>query len=468
MPEKTLQQVSRQARDFYDKGMTAIERNAMDTALEYLCRACAAEPGFLKGHQLLRKAQIKKYKSGGAMNKMMGSVTGSGALAKAQMVLAKDPAKAMEYAEQALNNNPFNLPALKVLSQAAEALQFWVIAVNAFETAREANPNSIEVLLYLGRLYQEAGMSEKGIECFEKVMEIDPPNAEAFGGLKNAQANLSMERGNWQGSYRDNIANVKEAEELENASRVFKEEDVIRGQMAEIYKRTQEGEGENVTHWKKLGDYAVQINEFDHAVDYYTHALGLTQGADGNIEKLVSETKIKKLAFAIKQKEDALAADPQNAALQEEIAELNRQREKAIMEDCEARSQRYPNDLDLKFDLARIYLKNNLVDEAIREFQTASNNPKNKIACVNYIAQCFRLKGILDLAVQRFKAAAEACLVMDGLKKDILYNLGSTYEQWGKPADAIEQYKLIYDADVSFRDVGKKIEDYYRSQSGQA
>ena len=73
--------------------------------------------------------------------------------------------------------------------------------------------------------------------------------------------------------------------------------------------------------------------------------------------------------------------------------------------------------------------------------------------------------GILDLAVSRLHQAAEASLVMDNLKKEILYELGDTLMQMGKKEEGIEQFKLLYDSDVGYRDVGKKVEDYYREQA---
>ncbi len=467
MAEKTIQQASKQARDFYEKGMTAIERGNLDMAMDYLCKTCAMEPAFIKARLLLRKAQIKKFKSGGAMSKIFSSVAGSTSVAKAMTSINKEPAKAMESAEQALNSNPYNMSALKTLAQAAEALQLWQTAVSAaWEIAREANPNSIDVLMELGRLYQESGQADKGRECFEKVLEIQPSHAEAFQGMKNATANEAMEQGSWEGSYRDNIKDKDEAQSLENVAKVFKDEDVIRVQMEELYKLTEQ-EPLNVSHWKKLADFAVQSNNFDYAIDCYNHAFELTKGADGNLERLASEARVKRIAYATTQKEAQLAADPQNETLQQELQALKQQQEAVIMEECESRTRRYPNDLDIKFELAKIYFRNNLIDKAIPEFQTAANNPKNKNACVNFIGQCFKTKGMYDMAAQRFKAASDACLVMDNLKKDILYNLGGTYELMNKTADAIDQYKIIYDADVNFKDVSKKIEDYYKDQSGK-
>jgi hypothetical protein len=51
---------------------------------------------------------------------------------------------------------------------------------------------------------------------------------------------------------------------------------------------------------------------------------------------------------------------------------------------------------------------------------------------------------------------------MDGTKKEILYDLGQTYEKMGKEEEAISQFKLIYEVDIGFKDVGQKIEEHYK------
>lgn len=467
MPDKSLNEVSRQAREFYEKGFAGLERKNIESAIKCFEEAIKLEPGFYKARQALRQSQIQKAKGGGAVSKIFGSLGSAPALAKAMANAKKEPLKAMEEAEKALTSNPFSLQANKVLASAAEALDFPLTAISALENGRDANPENVDVLNELGRLYQKVEQTDKALECYERALKIQPSNADAFKGLKDATAKQAMRDGKWEdtsSSYRDKMKDKKEAQDLENANRIFKNEDVVRSQMTEVYNQAQL-QPENVVNWKKLGDLALQINEFDLANSYYEHAYALTQGADGNLGKAISETKLKKIGFLVKQKEEQLKADPENEALKQELESLKEERERNILEECEARSKRYPNDLDIKFELGRIYFRNKMIDKAMPELQSAASNPKNKVACMYWIGQCLREKGMLDMAAQRFKQAAELSVVMDNLKKDIVYNLGLTYEKMGKKAEMIEQFKMIYDSDVNYKDIGKRIEDYYRDQS---
>jgi hypothetical protein len=52
-------------------------------------------------------------------------------------------------------------------------------------------------------------------------------------------------------------------------------------------------------------------------------------------------------------------------------------------------------------------------------------------------------------------------LTFDEEKKDLVYTLGCVYEKMTKKEDAIEQFKLIYEVDMGYRDVAQKVDDYY-------
>jgi hypothetical protein len=43
----------------------------------------------------------------------------------------------------------------------------------------------------------------------------------------------------------------------------------------------------------------------------------------------------------------------------------------------------------------------------------------------------------------------------------LVYALGSVLEKMGKAGEAIEQFKQIYEIDIGYRDVAKKVDDFY-------
>ena len=54
--------------------------------------------------------------------------------------------------------------------------------------------------------------------------------------------------------------------------------------------------------------------------------------------------------------------------------------------------------------------------------------------------------------------------MFDDEKKELIYNLGAVFEGMNKKEEAIEQFKLIYEVDSSYKDVAAKVEGYYDNQ----
>src|SRR5262249_3026687 len=131
------------------------------------------------------------------------------------------------------------------------------------------------------------------------------------------------------------------------------------------------------------------------------------------------------------------------------------------LEECKQRSDRYPTDLQIRFELGQLYFDSGKITEAIQEFQKAQNNPHRKLQAMTYLAKCFEKRGMNDLAVRRLQEALKEKLTFDEEKKDLIYTLGSVLDKMGKKEEAIEQFKTIYEIDSGYRDVAKKVEDYY-------
>ena len=107
MPEKTLNEVSREVRELYQKGSVALQRQNFDYAVAIFQQVLGKEPAFFDCRQALRATQFKKAgPSTGFFKKMLGGASSSPLVAKAQMVIGKNPIEALQVLEIQLQQAP--------------------------------------------------------------------------------------------------------------------------------------------------------------------------------------------------------------------------------------------------------------------------------------------------------------------------------------------------------------------------
>jgi len=181
-------------------------------------------------------------------------------------------------------------------------------------------------------------------------------------------------------------------------------------------------------------------------------------GNDPSLERAIADTHVRRFAHQLEQLDPA-APDfaGQSAKLQTE--KLNFQ-----VAECQKRVEKYPTDLAIRFEMGQLYFQTGKSSEAIQEFQKAQQNPHKRLAAMSYLAQCFAQKKMFDMAARKLQEAIKEKMVFDDEKKDLVYNLGSVLESMGKKEEAIEQFKLIYEMDASYKDVTAKVEAYYAGQ----
>ena len=73
--------------------------------------------------------------------------------------------------------------------------------------------------------------------------------------------------------------------------------------------------------------------------------------------------------------------------------------------ECKSRAERYPNDLQIRYDLGELYFQTGKISEAIQEFQAAQKNPARKTAAMGYVGKCFARRNMNDMAARKFQDA---------------------------------------------------------------
>jgi tetratricopeptide (TPR) repeat protein len=464
MPEKKLSEIPRVLREQYEKGMAALQRQNFDYAIAIFNQVLQREPAFYDCREALRATQFKKAGSSTSFfRKMIGSASSSPLLAKGQLALRNNPVEAVNIAEQILNSDPSNGPAHRMLADGALGADLPRTAVLSLEILFKNAPKDKELGMKLGDALALAGDVSKAEKIYGDLIRLYPGDVELAQAHKNLSAHRTLKEGGYDalssgtGSYRDILRDKEQAVSIEQENRQVKTEDV-----AEKLIREQEArlkiEPDNLKLMRSIAELCVQKRDFDKALEYYNRVAATDGGADPSLERAIADVTIRKFDHQL------AGLDPAAPDYAERTAQIRAQRDDYQLKECQRRAEKYPNDLQIRFELGQFYLQAGKIGEATQEFQKAQHNPHRRIQSLNYLGQCFARRGFNDMAARTLQNAIKEKQVFDEEKKDLIYSLGSVLEKMGKADEAIEQFKLIYETDIGYRDVAAKVDTYYSSR----
>lgn len=461
MPEKPMSQVPFAQRDMYEKGIAALQKNNLDYALTLFGTVLKAEPGFYEAREALRATQHKR--AGGKKSFFKKFVGSASTLTRGQMALRSKPLEAIQIAEEALNEDPTNAAAHELLADAALAAGFPRTALLSLEVAFKHDPTNRKLALELATALGQTGNRARAEKLLQDLIRNDPHDAALNEALKNILANRTMHEGGYaavseaKGSYRDLIRDKQEATILEQEQRSVKDVDVAERLIAD-YERRLATEGNNLKLVRDIAELYRKKKDFAQAVAYYERVNTISGISDPTIAQAIRDTRLAEFEH-LEESLDKTAAD-----YEAQLVELRGRRQVWRLEETRRRADANPTDLHLRYELGQLYLETGKLGEAIAELQKAQNNPNKRIPSMNLLAQAFAKRGMNDLAARKFQEALKEKLVFDEEAKELRYQLGCVLEKGGKPAEAIEQFKLIYEQDVSYRDVMAKVDAYYAAQ----
>lgn len=455
MAIKLERDLSPKQKEIFTRACSAFDLKNYDYCITLLQDLLKAEPTFLAGRQRLRACEIKKYQGLSGLNKQMITVKVAPLQIKGSSALKKDPAEAIVLAEEILALNPFDPKGNALLADAAMQSQMPELAALAYETIREGNPKDKENLHRLAKVYMSMGEAPKAEATYNRILSVDPRDGEALSGLKNASAAHASRSGGWEtaSDFRDALKDKSEAEKLEQASKVVKSVEAIDQQIQAAYEKFQ-ANPTNVLYARQIAQLAEQKEDFQYSLDWYRHAYALTNESDNALEKKISDLELKLIDTEI----DTLKENGADPALLEEAIQ---RRNQIVLEAAQKRVTKYPNDYQFRFELGEALFKVGQYREALRELQLGTKQPNVRLQALNLSGCCYWQLSMLDLAKNTFSSASAEIPIMDGTKKEIVYNLAQVLEATGDKTAAIEQYKQIYQVDMAYRDVAKKVEESY-------
>lgn len=130
-------------------------------------------------------------------------------------------------------------------------------------------------------------------------------------------------------------------------------------------------------------------------------------------------------------------------------------------------------DFETHYNMGTAYKEMDLLDDAIREFQTAAgltlvgDGSPRYLQCCNMLGHCFMQKDLPRAAVLWFRKGLDAPGHGEEEYKALRYELGAAYELMGDLKRARDLFTEVYGMDVSYRGVGDRLRDLEMQKSGR-
>lgn len=447
------------------KAKSAATTKNYDYAITLYQAVLKDEPLFLEGRQRLRAVEIEKFKGLGKIAQQMAGMRLSGSMMKMSSS-KKSPQDLFIQAEEILATDPFNAKANAMIGEAATAMGCPEIKIFAYETLRTGKPDDKATLNSLAQAYMENKEAAKAIKVYEHMITVDPSDGDALSGLKNAHAADASKTGGWEtaeGDYRNVLKSKSEAEQLEQESKVVKSADAIEEQIALNFAKHQ-AEPTNPNHSKAIAQLYVQKNDYASAIPWFEHAYEAGGKIDSSLEKTIGDLRLKTAEQQLQAMQASLAetTDPeQQAQIQASIVEAEKELNNVRLFQAEARVKAQPNEGGFRFDLGEALYKVGEYKRATEELQQSLKQPSVRYQALNLLGLCFMKRGMVDFAINRLSLAESELPGMDEIKKEITYNLGLAYEASKQADKSLDQWKKIYEVDMSYRDVAARVEASY-------
>jgi tetratricopeptide (TPR) repeat protein len=457
MPEKPTNEIARPLRDLFEKGNQAVARENLDYALDIYLDVLNKDPAFFECREALRKAQIKK--SGQKKGFLSGLKGPNAGLAKAKMVVRKNPKDAMSLCEKALNSDVNNTSAHRCLAEAAIAEDLPGTAVMSLEIAHKLKPKDRDIAVELAQAYVGNHQGEKAESVMNEQLRRTPNDPEIQKLHRDLSANRTMGEGGYDkladgsGSFRDVLKDQDGATKLEQEARGHKDKETLAKLLDDAYGEM--SADPSIQNARKVADLYFETKDYASAIKYYKMILAEPGAADPTLEKIVSQCQAKLFDLELEE------LDSESEDYLARVEDIEKRKAEFRLKDAQKRVERYPNELALHYELGTLFFKTDKITEAIKAFQKSQKDAKNRIRSLYYLGQCFAKRKMYDMAAKQLETAIEEKNVQDEENKELIYTYGCILEEMDKREQAIEQFKKIYEMDIGYKDVSDKVDAYY-------
>jgi tetratricopeptide (TPR) repeat protein len=436
---------------FLEKAEQALRKRNAEQAIALYRQVLVAKPGHGPARQGLMAAYRRRAELKNGPSMLEKAAAKSVYAAALGLKSGKRWAAVVKSCDAALEKNPTDGGLVALLGEALEALGHKEEALAAWRAQVEANDQDVLALKVTGRLHYELRQIPEAIECLERAHALNKHDPEVERLRKNLAAEGTLANTSYETatSSRDVIKDKDalrraESEHRQLGARVGGDD---LGAMRERFLANPgsvDARRRMVAALSAAGRHADAISALDEALSTSPGDEALAE-ARGELVLAVNEAALR------------LA---QTGGDEAAVARLRAERITLEVEEYGRRVRLHPGDAGARVRLARAHYRSGDTDRAIEHFQAAVVDPRFKLDSQQGLGACFVRKGLFPLAARQFETALEAAGGVAGEKgKEICYHLGLVAERMNDRSGALARYLAVYEVDINYRDVAKKIEE---------
>lgn len=455
------------AADCFRRATEAMAKQNWPYAVEMFATAAKMHPDnvmYRQAHGGCLRRMYKDNKTGGSANflKMSGirSRIKKGRSSKKwdEMDLA---------AMEGIAINPWDGQFNADAGDAARERGFLEIASYYYEqaTGPDGSPKSVPFLTALSDIYEKRRNYHAAMAVLEKVQELEPLNGSIRSKIQALGANMVIDRANYSDAKNtqevkvDNTPKQGYEESVKGNVKTTKEV-LAPGESVEAdLQRMIRKEPSNLAYYLKLADHYRREGKLEDAAKTYKLAVDMSGNLDvrENMEDVELDMVRRNLNYA----KESAQKNPTDPNYREAVAELAQELLSQEVEVFSRRVDRYPNDLRLKHELAKRFMRCKKYDKAIPLLQIASKDIRLEAQALASLGSCFLAKKQNSLAKRQFEKALEKLSANDNPIpfKECHYYLGRLAEEAKDLPTAEKHYTEILAVDYSYRDTTKRLQE---------
>ena len=436
------------------------EKYDFDYAHSILVECVVSDPGNLVYVETFLQNLQRKYN-----NNKRGSLLAFGGKSGFRKAVAKkDWSEVLKLGPDILKSNPWDVPTLRGLAEACAEMGCHDVELRYLKNALEANPKDPDVNKHCAISLARIGQFDQAIACWRRVDEAKRGNDEAQRMMTDLQIAKTTAR---QGGGKPDPQNRGRA--VARPTPTSSPDEGRISPFVETPRRSIEltprqqleqviaNNPTDIDSYLELAKLHIEEERFGEATD----VLGKALGASGNNIKI--QERLEDVELLRKRQQLAIAekrADTNNIqANQELVFQIREDLNRIELDVFDRRAQRYPADLELKFQLGLRLKRAGNLREAVSQLELSQRLPARRTHAALEIGECLQRQKQYDKALTFYWIAAEeSSSDKVDLKKLALYRLGVLADGLKHFEDAERSLAELVALDPHYKDAATRLD----------